>query len=201
MRSPVVLVIALALIALPLAAQSNDVAVWVGSSRVGTTNSSGSTIRFDRGDSFGVSFNHFWSSRFSGELAAFEIRHNGSIQIGGVNAFNIGHLRMTPVTATLQWHLGQFRRLDAHLGPGLAYVRSNSIHSADLDNAGVGRVKVKSRIGWTADAGVTYGITQRIGIGADARYIGYRPASGPAGATVKLQLSPVIYSLGLRWRF
>ena len=199
MRS-VVLVVALALITLPLAAQSNDVTVWFGSSRVGNTPSSGSDVHFNRGDVVGASWNHFWSSRISGELGVFAIRHDGFIRIGGVNAFDVGRLRMIPVTATLQWHLGHFRRLDAHLGPGLAYVRSDSLHSADLNSAGIGEVNVKSRIGWTADGGVSYGITQRIGIGVDVRYIGYRPQSGPAGNTLKLQLSPVIYSLGLRWR-
>ena len=199
MRSSV-LVIALAWVALPLFGQSNDISVWIGSSHVGTTNESGTAVRFDRGDSVGASWNHFWSSRLSGELAVFAVRHQGSVQIGGVNAFDIGHLRMLPVTATLQWHLGQFRRLDAHFGPGLAYVRSDDIHSSDLDTAGVGTVKVKSRIGWTVDGGLSYGITPHLGVGADARYIGYRPSSGPSNASLKLRLNPVIYSLGLRWR-
>jgi outer membrane protein W len=79
-------------------------------------------------------------------------------------------------------------------------VRSDSLHSSDLDNAGIGRVKIKSRIGWAADAGVMYNVTNKIGVGFDARYIGYRPSSGPSDASVRLQLSPVIYSLGLRWR-
>jgi outer membrane protein W len=61
-------------------------------------------------------------------------------------------------------------------------------------------VKVEGRIGWAADAGVTYGVTNKLGVGVDARYIGYRPSSGPPDARVRLQLSPVIYSLGLRWR-
>ncbi len=194
------LVTTLLLLPLPLFGQSNDITVWVGSSKVGTTNSSGSSVRFDRGDSFGASWNHFFSSRLSAELAAFALRHQGSLQIAGVNAFDVGHLRMIPVTATLQWHLGQFRRVDAHFGPGLAYVRSDDLHSSDLDTVGVGSVKVKSRIGWTMGAGVSYGITHQIAIAGDARYIGYRPSSGPSSAPLKLRLNPVIYSLGLRWR-
>ena len=55
MRSPVVPVVVLALIAVPLFGQSNDVAVWIGSSRVGTTSTGGSDIHFDRGNAFGVS--------------------------------------------------------------------------------------------------------------------------------------------------
>ncbi|HYS54865.1 MAG TPA: OmpW family outer membrane protein [Thermoanaerobaculia bacterium] len=200
MRSHVVPIVALALIALPLYAQSNDVAVWFGSSTVGTTNTSGSSVHFDRGDSIGASWNHFFSGQLSTELAAFAVRHDGAVRVGDVNAFDVGRLRMIPITAMIQWHLVHFRHVDPHLGAGLAYVRSDSLHSSDLDNAGIGRVRIKSRVGWTTDAGLTYGVTQRIGIGVDARYIGYRPSSGPADASLKLHLSPVIYSLGLRWR-
>ena len=199
MRSHVVPIVVLAFVAIPLFAQ-NDIGVWAGTSRVGTTNDSGSAIRFDRGNSFGVSWNHFFSAQLSTELAAFAVRHDGTIGVGGFDVLKVGQLRMTPFSAIVQWHLVHFRRIDPHLGGGLAYVRSDSLHSADLDAAGVGRVRVKSRIGWTDDAGVMFGITDKLGVGVDGRYIGYRPMSGPPDATVRLQLSPVIYSLGLRWR-
>ena len=200
MRSHVAPIVFLALIAFPLFGQSNDIAVFVGKSRVGTTNESGASVHFDRGDSIGASWNHFFSAQLSTELAAFAVKHDGTVRIGGVDTFDAGELRMIPVTAMVQWHLVHFRRIDPHLGGGLAYVRSDSLHSSDLDAAGVGRVKVDGRIGWAADAGVMYGVTDKIGVGFDARYIGYRPNSGPEDARLRLQLSPVIYSLGLRWR-
>ena len=199
MRSHVVPIVILAFMAIPSFAQ-NDIGVWAGQSHVGTTNDSGSAIRFDRGNSFGVSWTHFFSAQLATEVAAFAIQHDGTIGVGGFDVLDIGRLRMTPVSATAQWHLVHFRRIDPHLGGGLAWVRSSSLHSADLDNAGVGRVSIKSRIGWTTNAGVIYGITDKLGVGLDARYIGYRPMSGPRDAQLRLQLSPVIYSLGLRWR-
>lgn len=201
MRSRAVLIVFLGLITVPLFAQSNDVAIWFGASRVGSTNADGTDIHFDRGDSFGASINHYWSDHLSAELAVFAARHDGSLRVGGVDAFDIGRLRMIPVTAMLQWHLDRSRPIDPYLGAGLSYVRADSLHSADLDSVGVGRVSVKSRIGWTAGAGVSYTIWNPFAVAADVRYIGYRPASGPTGETVKLQLSPVLYSLGLRWRF
>jgi outer membrane protein W len=200
MRSHVVPIVALALIALPLCAQSNDLAVWFGTSRVGSTTEEGATVRFDRGDSFGASWEHHFSEQLATEVAAFAVKHDGSIRVDGVDVFDVGSLRMIPVTAMVQWHLVHFRRLDPHLGGGLAYVRSDELSSSDLDDAGVGKVKIKSRMGWAADAGLTFGITPKLGVGVDARYIGYRPSSGPSDATVKLHLSPVIYSFGVRWR-
>jgi outer membrane protein W len=201
MRSSVLLVVILALITFPLMAQSNDVAIWGGISRVGSTDVSGSNIHFDRGHAYGASFNHFFGEHLSGELAVFEVRHNGSIQIGGVNTFDVGSLKMMPVTATLQWHFARAARFDVYAGGGAAYVRSNSLHSSDLDTVGVGRVDIKSKIGWTGLGGVSYSLMHPLAVAAEARYISYRPDSGPSDARVRLDLSPVLYSVGLRWRF
>jgi outer membrane protein W len=181
--------------------QSNDVAVWAGSSTVGKTTDTGSDIRFDRGHAYGVSFTHFFSDHFAAEVAAFDLRHDGTIRIGGVDALDIGSLTMTPVAFTAQWHAGHAHRFDPYAGGGLAYTRSGHIHSADLENAGIGSVSVKSRIGWTAVLGASYSVIKPVAIAAEARYFGYHPSSGPSDASVNLQLSPVVYSLGLRWRF
>lgn len=201
MRTRIVLIVALALVSLPLFAQSNEVAVWGGTSQAGSTDVTGTTIHFDRGRAYGVSFNHFFGDHLSGELAAFELRHDGTIRLAGVNTFDIGSLRMMPIIATAQWHLNRAARLDANLGGGLAYVRSSSLHSSDLDTIGVGRVDVKSKIGWTAVGGVTYNFMPAFGVAAEARYIGYRPDSGPSTSRVRLELSPTVFALGLRWRF
>ena len=197
----VVPLLVLALIAAPLFAQSNDVAVWAGSSRVGTTNVSGSDIHFDNGNAFGISFTHFFSHHYAAEIAAFSLRHDGTIRVGGVNALDVGRLRITPISATLQWHAEHARRFDSYLGAGLAYVRSNSIHSSDLDSSGIGRVNVESRVGWTVLVGGSYAFTKPLAVAVEGRYIGYQPQSGPSGSQVRLQLSPLVYSAGLRWRF
>lgn len=199
MRTVAVLV--LALTAVSLFAQSDDVAVWGGSSRVGSTQGLGSSIHFDNGSSFGVSFTHFFSHHYAYEVAAFYLRQDGVIRIGGVDAIDAGRLTMTPVTATLQWHAEHAHRFDPYAGAGIAWVRAGSLHSADLDTAGIGHVSVKSRIGLTALVGASYAITRPLAVAVEARYIGYHPSSGPADASVRLELNPVVYSAGVRWRF
>ncbi len=201
MRSRAVLVVLLGLVALPLFGQSNDVAVWFGGSRVGSTDADGTNIHFDRGNSIGAGFNHYWSDHLSAELAVFADRHDGTLRVAGVNAFDVGRLRMIPITAMVQWHHDRAGRIDPYLGAGVTYVKADSLHSADLDAVGVGRVKVKSRFGWTGGAGLAYAISRPLAVAADVRYIGYRPESGSGSERVKLELSPVLYSLGLRWRF
>jgi outer membrane protein W len=182
-------------------AQSNDVAVWAGKSAVGRTPLAGSDIKFDRGDAFGISYTHFFSHHYAAEIAAYQLRHDGQIRVGGVDTLDIGRLTLTPIVLTLQWHAERFRRLDPYLGGGLAYTRASTIHSADLDAAGIGSVKVAGRTGWTGLAGLTFAFMPQLAVAGEARVIGYQPGSGPRNARVTLQLSPVVYSLGLRWRF
>src|SRR5260370_9502018 len=70
MRSHVVPIVFLALIAVPMFGQSNDVAVWIGRSRLGTTNSSGASVHFHPGDSFRAAWNHFLTHQLSTEPRA-----------------------------------------------------------------------------------------------------------------------------------
>ena len=197
----VVPLLVLAFAAFSAFAQTNDVAVWGGSSTVGRTPSGGADVKFDRGDAFGVSFTHFFSHHYAAEVAAYHLRHDGVIRVGGVDAIDVGRLTMTPLVFTLQWHAEHARRFDPYIGGGLAYVRASSLHSADLDAAGVGRVDVQGRLGWTGVLGASYAFTRPLAVAAEARFIGYHPDSGPPDSRLTLQLSPVVYALGLRWRF
>lgn len=196
-----VLLVVLSLVAFPLMAQTNDVAIWAGNSHVGTTAENGTDIHFSNGHAYGASFNHFFGDHFSAELSAFSLRHDGTIRITGVNALNLGRLTMTPVSLTAQLHLARTSRFDAYAGAGAAYVRANHLHSSDLDTAGIGNVDIKSKVTWTALGGVSVGITRSLALSAQAQYIGYQPDSGPPSDKVKLKLDPTTYVLGLRFRF
>src|SRR5688500_8812109 len=101
-----VLVVVL-LVALPLGAQSNEVGLWYAMSQVGDTNVEDSSVNFDDGDGFGVSFNHFWTNKLSTEVSAVHLHSDGVIALDGANTFDIGELVLTPVTATVQWHFGR----------------------------------------------------------------------------------------------
>jgi len=197
----VVPLLLLTLAALPLFGQSNDVAVWAGSSSVGKTTLAGSDIRFDRGDAFGASFTHFFSHHYAAEIAAYDMRHDGTVRVQGVDVIGVGRLHMMSFGATLQWHAEHSRRIDPYLGGGLAWTRAGSLHTADLDNAGIGRVSIESRIGFTGLAGVSVGLVKQLAVAGEVRTIGYHPNSGPKSDQVRLELSPLLYSLGLRWRF
>ena len=47
----------------------------------------------------------------------------------------------------------------------------------------------------------TFALSNRLGIALDAKYIRFRPDSGPPGNQVRLELDPLLVSAGVRLRW
>ncbi len=197
------LLLALALVALPLTAQSNDIGLWIAMSQVGDTRSEEATINFDDGEGFGASYNHFWGNSLSTEISATALSHDGRIKLSGVTFTDLGSLDIVPVVATAQWHFARRGRVSPYVGAGVAYVMADDLESENLDAIGVGKVEVESQVTWAAQAGLNIALGSRFAIGIDAKYIPYTPDAAPPGDPDKLELdlNPVIFSAGfkLRW--
>jgi outer membrane protein W len=201
---PVVLAAALALVSLPLLAQSSDIGIWAVASHPTGSTTTDATTRFEFKDKigYGLSFNHLWGRHLSTELAASATKNDATLTIGGVQALALGRLQQTVVTGTLQWHFAGRARLDPYLGVGAAYVKTKDLHSNDLDLADIGAVKIDNKTVALANAGINLGLTRSIALALDVKYLPLKPdAAGITGASVPLQLNPLIYGLGLRFRF
>jgi outer membrane protein W len=201
---PLVLAAALALVSLPLVAQSSDIGIWAVASHATGSTMTDATTRFELEDKigYGVSFNHFWGRHLSTELAASATKNDATLTIGGVQALTFGRLQQTVVTGTLQWHFAGATRVDPYLGVGAAYVKTKDLRSNDLDLADIGTVKIDNKTAALANAGINLGLTRIIALAIDVRYIPLKPgAAGLTGATLPLKLNPLIYALGLRFRF
>jgi len=187
---------------LPLAAQSNDLGLWVAAAQIGDTSADGSTIKFDDGRGFGASLNHFWTDHLSTELGATALKSDdGGIFVDRQRLFATGELKMIPITATVQWHFGRHARFDPYVGGGVAYVLTDDLEGDELSPV-VGKVEIDDGTGWTIGAGATFNFSNRLGIGVDAKYIRFRPDSAPPGGeTVRLDLDPLVVSAGVRLRF
>jgi|GEM_PF-6088417 len=172
-------------IAMPLTAQT-EVGVHVAGARAGSTDASGTTIAFDRGLGLGASLSI--GTGVTLELAATALRYDASLRTAGASA-SAGTLKLVPVTATAQWHFA-----NVYAGGGIAYVKASDLTGGDLDALGIGRIAVESKRCWLANAGVTFR-----NVVVDAKYIDYRPASGPEH-DVRLNLKPVVISVGLRFK-
>lgn len=189
-------------VALPLAAQSNDLGLWVAAAQVGDTDAEGVTIEFDDARGFGASLNHFWTDRFSTEIGATALRSDdGGLSIDRQRLLRTGELKMIPITVAAQWHFNRHARFDPYVGAGVAYVLTDDLQSDDLDAVDIGTVEIDDGIGWVAEAGGTLAISNRFGVAFDAKYIRFRPDSGPPGDTVKLELDPLVLSAGVRIRW
>lgn len=188
--------------ALPLAAQSNDLAVWGSYSSVVETNAGGTTIKFDEGTGAGVSLNHFWTERLSTEVSAFALSHDGALRINGQRALDLRSLDLRPITLVGQWHIRRAARISPYLGIGASYVMADDLESSDLDAAGIGKVEVDSGTGLALNAGFDIRINPRFTAAIDVKHVRYRPDSkARGGVPVELKLNPVLVSAGLRWRW
>lgn len=194
---------AIAFAAIPLAAQSNDVGLWVAGDRVTSTSSDPTTqVHFTHGRGFGLSANHYWCSHFSTELMGTSLRHNGSLFVNGDRAFGIGHLDLRVITLAGQLHMNHEAAFDPYLSVGAAHVSARDLKSSDLNLAGIGNVKINSKTTWTAGVGANFSCMKSLGLSVDAKYIRYRPNSGTSSsAPLPLKLNPIVVSAGLKFRF
>lgn len=197
MRIHHVIGLAVALATLPLAAQTNDVGVWYSTAQI--KDSTG--LSFDNAKGYGVSFNHFWTGSLSTEFSVSSLRANAGIDVAGTRALDAGRLKLMPFTANLQWHFARGSMFAPYIGGGLAYVSAKDLSSADLDTAGIGRVKIDHKASWDANAGVNIGLGKMFAVAIDGKYIKYEPDSSAAGTTEKLKLDPVVISAGIKLRW
>ena len=190
-----------AMVALPLLGQNNEVSAYVGATHVSTTDTADSSVKFDSGTAYGLSYNRYWTSRISTDFSAMRSSHDGELSVGGEPALALGSLDLTTVAAIAQFHLIRNTFLDFYGGVGVAYIQADDLTSPDLQNAGVTNVHVGTETTPVANLGVAVGV-KRFAVGVDSRYVRYRPGSASPGQPgVTLNLDPITVALALKFRF
>lgn len=195
------------LIASPLAAQERNVklSLFVSQADMQGDNEfeDGFALDLDEGKGYGASANFFVSPYISVEAAVFSIRTDAGLLLEDTAAFNLGTMGLTPVTLGAQFHLLGGSRIDPYVGGGAAYVIGDDLTTEDLDAAGLGRIEIESAFGYYFNAGVAFQLTEGFGIIIDGRQVQYEPGSTSSvtGVEQELELTPRIYSAGLRLRF
>jgi outer membrane protein W len=176
--------------ATPLAAQT-EIGAHVAAARASSTDTNGTTLAFDRGRGLGASVT--LGGEVTLELAATSLRYDAALRTDGASA-GAGTLKLIPITATAQWHFGNL-----YLGGGAAYVVAHDLSGGELEPLGIGTISVESQRCWLANAGVVFRLRE-IAVVVDGKYIDYRPRSSAAGEQVRLDLKPVVLSVGLRFK-
>jgi outer membrane protein W len=199
--------ILLLLAAMPLAAQSNmTAAAFYSQTDMQGENEfdDGITTEFDDGQSMGLSVNRMFGSFFSVEASAFNMRSDADLILSdGVTPVGIGNVDLTPIMIGGQWHIIGQRRFDPYLGAGVAYVVANDLNSPDLEASGQGRIEMDSEVTYYYAAGIAVELVGGFAIIGEARQIQYEPTttSTVTGVEQDLELNPLLYSLGARFRF
>lgn len=190
-----------------LAAQERKIQLTVWGSQVDMQGDSdledGFTTDFDEGGGFGASVNFFLTPHFSIEGSAFGLRSDAGILLDGAAPLDLGTLNLTPLMAGVQVHPFGNSRFDLYAGAGGAYVITDDFNSRDLDTVGLGRIEIDSDLTYFYNAGLAFQITEGFGLAVEARQIAYEPTtrSSATGVEQELDLTPRIYSAGVRLRF
>jgi outer membrane protein len=127
-------------------------------------------------------------------------------EIKAVNALGalgtVGKTWVFPPTVTLQYHFTNFGAFQPYLGVGVNYTHYfNSQASGGL--AGGGPLWINDSWGVALQAGFDYMINRNWGLNADIKYITMAPGAKYVGAGLKstVSINPVIFGLGITYRF
>lgn len=178
----------------------------------GTATTGNLGTSFKNANGYGASLNAFFAPTLSLELGASRINPGPTFTpaIAGIGAFTGTKVRMTPITAALQWHFLANHSFDPYVGLGGAYVMFNS--RTNITNAGATgfqSVHFSDRGGPLADAGIGFGFGHSFGLIVDAKYIRLRGngttnfgnGAGTTPTAATFDLNPLIVSAGIRFGF
>lgn len=180
---------------------NSDVAVWLSDSEFNEptiTDDDGSvTLKMDEGTGFGLSFNHFWVSSFSTELAYHRFGGDVEAAFDDGTSFDAGELRASSLTGVGQWHFRRATRFSPYIGGGVAYM-NGEFDPFDVEDA---TLDFEPELTWVVNFGANVAITERLAIGIDAKYIEWEAQEENDEEEERLELTPLVLSAGLRFRF
>jgi outer membrane protein W len=207
-----VVVIAVALVTLPLFAQRRlDVFFdFEGVRRTGkATNFTGGTRfepSFQSGGGIGGGFNLFVSDRLSFEAKVAALETKSRIRVVGsdfIATADLGWAQIYPISAVMQWHLLEHGTIRPYIGAGVVHTILRNINERFGPSAT--GVHFKDPNGLVLDGGLEFNVARRWKLLADARYVPIETKSRTTfpgtTSTVDLSVRPAIVSFGLGYRF
>jgi outer membrane protein W len=183
-------------------AKSSDVAIWVTGSRFEDPSlfedeDGFATFEFDETVGYGVSLNHFWTGAFSTELAYHTFGADLGVAIDDGPRFNIGETEASSLSGVAQWHFRRATRFSPYVGVGAAYVQGEFEPSEVLDESSSFDAEVEGVI----NAGANIAITDSLALGLDVKHLSWAPKAANDEEAERLDISPLLVSAGLRYRF
>lgn len=203
------LFIAAGTIRLSAQARTSDVAIWIVDSELEETSVTDEgdeiTFDFDEEVGFGISFNHFWTDRFSTELAVQKFGAGMTIGVSGpaVNfVSDIGSMELTSVTAMGQLHFRRATRFAPYVGAGLARTWGD-FDPVEFDDEPVDdeAFDLETNTTWTAAVGANVRITDNVYFVGEMKYIPWEAIAEEDPDEEPIDLNPVTFAAGVKVRF
>jgi outer membrane protein W len=163
------------------------------------------SLDFDEEVGFGLSFNHFWTDRFSTEIAAqkYSAALNLSVDDGGGQfTVNAGKADITSVTAMAQMHFRRATRFAPYIGAGFARIWGDFDPVDDPETpAENGSFDLEAKTTWTAAVGANMRLTDRVSLVGEIKYIPWEAIASDDPTGDRLNVDPTTFATGVKIRF
>ncbi len=159
------------------------------------------TVEADSELAFTPSVEYFFNDNFSAEiLLAAPINHDVSVRSEGTEVAGV-KLKHLPPTITAKYHLKNSTGFTPYVGVGaIAFIPWDEEASGVLADT---KVKVKEAFSYAAQVGFNFqpADAKNWGVFVDVRYADLKPKVETVVENFKLDIDPVIYTLGYSYKF
>ena len=194
-----------------LSAQTaSDAGVWIVGSKLEESSfvdeGDELTIDFDEEAGFGISFNHFWTERFSTEIAAQKFGGDMNLTVDSAAndlTFTAGEFDATSVTAMGQLHFRRAARFSPYVGAGLARVWGEFDPNEDIAEPGddTDPVDLEAETTWAAAIGANVRLTEQIYFVGEMKYIPWEAFAEGDTDSDAIDVNPITFAAGVKVRF
>lgn len=207
------IVVMIALLALPAVANAGDWVLRVRGINISPNDSSdpigdfGGEVTVDSKTTIEVDVSYMFNPNWGVEVIAATARHDLGVSGGDLSGASAGSVKVLPPTVTLQWHPFPEGLLDFYIGAGVNYTYFYSYDlSDDLAGLGITDVDFSNSFGLAGQVGLSVFLGEHFHINGDVKYIQINTdADLKVGSDTLLSIgtdvNPWVYGLGVGYRF
>lgn len=192
-----------------LSAQQTDIGAWLVQPKLEQTTATDEgdeiTLDFDETLGFGLSVNHFWTERFSTELALQDYSADMILSVDSPDGdfrADAGEIDLSSLTAIAQLHFMRASRVSPYVGAGLARVWGKFDPIDDpTDPEGNVVIDLESETTWTAAIGANVRINDHIFLTGEMKYIPWEALAEGDPEEDAVDVNPLTFAAGVKVRF
>lgn len=145
-----------------------------------------------------VDISYFFNKNVAVELV-LTVPQKQTISASGTT---IGSLKHLPPTLTAQYHFTDLGGFKPYLGAGVNYTRFSSVRFDSGVNAALNPSIDKNSFGWALQAGVDIPLSKNLYLNVDVKKVQIKTDVSSFGTKVgEFKVNPVLFGVGLGWRF